>query len=422
MWVFTEIADSFDKTRGENEKWIDSELQPWVATTLYDDSPWYRNVGVWAAAGTLYSLNKFTTTVAAGFVDVLRLGDGVQEGGWGYGKDALRLLMVLGPAMRLGRYVLAGIQELDEGTTALRQLTRAGKSFPDALKEVPWAGNCGWVAAARMLRLTGNSPLAKLGHIAKAAGLEIDQTGGLSSVTQLDAPLRSLGAPTTVKAVQGMDGIADLLRQNPNSSVMFGVRWGKGMGHVLVATRNMFGGISILDRSGKMYATLADLANSYSGIQNATVDAAALLVKDSMVVRSLGTLPTLGNIISEALSGYLPDKALKGHDASPGQPATHAAAAAGGNGNGGNVVSRAAVRPEALSVEDGVLCVKPSSDRPVVCSITETKTYKVGRGEGLMAIAQRVYGDGSKWQLIASANGIKPPKYAIQQGQVLLIP
>src|SRR6202035_4669993 len=34
MWVFTEIADWFDKTRADNEKWIDSELQPWVATTL----------------------------------------------------------------------------------------------------------------------------------------------------------------------------------------------------------------------------------------------------------------------------------------------------------------------------------------------------------------------------------------------------
>src|SRR5579863_2217645 len=263
MWVFTDIADWFDNTRHSNEKWIDSQLQPWVATTLYDNSPWYRNVGVWAAAGTLYSLNKFTTTVAAGFVDVLRLGDGVQEGGWGYGKDALRLLMVVGPALRLGRYAIAGIQELDVGTTALRQLTRAGMSFQDALRAVPWAGNCGWVAAARMLRLTGNSPLAELSDVAKWAGMEVEQTGGLSSVTQLDAAMRFLGAPTAVKTVQGMEGVADLLNQNPSSSVMFGVRWlkdGDIVGHALVATRNLFGGISILDRSGKMFATLAELA------------------------------------------------------------------------------------------------------------------------------------------------------------------
>jgi hypothetical protein len=422
MWIFTDIADWFDNTRHSNEKWIDSELQPWVATTLYEDSPWYRNVGVWAAAGTLYSLNKFTTTVAAGFVDVLRLGDGVQEGGWGYGKDAMRLLMVVGPAMRLGRYAIAGIQELDVGTNALRQLTKAGMSFQDALKAVPWAGNCGWVAAARMLRLTGNSPLAELSDVAKAAGMEIEETGGLSSVTQLDAPMRFLGAPTAVKTVQGMDGIADLLSQNPSSSVMFGVRWGKGMGHVLVATRNLFGGISILDRSGKMFATLADLANSYPGIQNATVDAAALLVKDSMLVRSLGTLPTLGNIISEAVAGYPPDKAVTGPSAPPVQPATHAAAAASGSGSGGKAPSQAAVIPGTLTVDNYQVCSQLNSDMPVTCSPRQRKTYKVGVGEGLMAIAQRVYGDGSKWQLIASANGIRPPKYTIQQGQVLFIP
>src|SRR5262249_10565740 len=83
MWIFSKVADWFDKTRAENVAWIDRELQPWVATTLYDDSHWYRKVGVWTAAGTLHALNKFTTTVASGFVDVLRVEDGIRKGGWG---------------------------------------------------------------------------------------------------------------------------------------------------------------------------------------------------------------------------------------------------------------------------------------------------------------------------------------------------
>jgi len=37
-------------------------------------------------------------------------------------------------------------------------------------------------------------------------------------------------------------------------------------------------------------------------------------------------------------------------------------------------------------------------------------------------IAQRVYGDASKCPMIAAANGIKPPKYTIYTGQVLVIP
>ncbi len=424
MWIFTDIADWFDKTRHDNEKWIDSELQPWVATTLYDDSPWYRNVGVWTASGTLYALNKFTTTVAAGFVDVLRLGDGVQEGGWGYGKDALRLLMVVGPALRGARYVIAGIQELDVGSTALRQTMQAGASFDDAVRAVPWSGNCGWVAAARLLRLTGNGPLAELSDVARAAGMDVEETGGLRSVTDLDAPLRFLGAPTRTAAVKGMEGVAELLSKNPNSSVMFGVRWardGKTVGHALIATRNLFGGISILDRSGKIFASLADLASSYRGIQNATVDSAALLMDNSLLVRSLGTLPTMGNIVLQAASGHpLDPSSLVGTASTPQASANTSSAAAGANG--GRTPSAPTVTPGTLTVSTNTICAQMNSDMAVSCSTTETRTYKVGRGEGLSIIAQRVYGDASKWPVIASANGVKPPKYMIYPGQVLLIP
>jgi hypothetical protein len=425
MWVFTEIADWFDKTRADNEKWVDSELQPWVATTLYDDSPWYRNVGIWTASGTLYALNKFTTTVAAGFVDVLRLGDGVQEGGWGYGKDALRLLMVVGPALRGARYVIAGIQELDVGSTALRQAMQAGSSFPDAVRAVPWSGNCGWVAAARLLRLTGNGPLAELSDVARAAGMDVEETGGLKTVTDLNAPLRFLGAPTRTAAVNGMEGVADLLSKNPNSSVMFGVRWareGKTLGHALVATRNFFGGISILDRSGKMFASLAELATSYRGIENATVDSAALLMDNSLLVRSLGTLPTLGNIVTQAASEHSSDSAsVKAETASIPQPmATGTKPAAGATG--GQASSASTVTPGTLTVASNTFCSQMNSDVGVTCSTSQTKTYKVGRGEGLSIIALRVYGDASKWPRIASANGIKAPQYMIHPGQILLIP
>jgi hypothetical protein len=125
MWVLTKVADWFDQTRADNDAWVDQYLQPWVATTLYEDSPWYRNVGVWAASGVLYSLNKFTTTVASGFVDVLRVGDGMKERGWGYGKDALRILMILGPAVRGARYAVSLVPSDPYGS--LQLLENAGK-------------------------------------------------------------------------------------------------------------------------------------------------------------------------------------------------------------------------------------------------------------------------------------------------------
>ena len=49
------------------------------------------------------------------------------------------------------------------------------------------------------------------------------------------------------------------------------------------------------------------------------------------------------------------------------------------------------------------------------------RTYTVESGDSLWAIAERFYGDGSKYQVIADASGISNPDL-IQPGQVLTIP
>ena len=287
MWVFTEIADWFDKTRADNDAWIDSGLQPWVATTLYDDSPWYRNVGVWAAAGTLYSLNKFTTTVASGFVDVLRLGDGVQEGGWGYGKDALRLLMVIGPALRGARWAVSLIPAVDVS---------------------PAAGNCTWVAAARLLRLTGTRPLAQLGDVAAFSGLEAGETSG-AWPKELVPALRFLGANASEgKPIANMTDLAKVVGENPQGATLFSVNWSMGgnrVGHTLIAVRDLFGGLKIIDRTGRVVKSLAGLNDLYPGIGSAALDAGTVIADNSLVVKSLGAIPTLTNILSQGAADYL---------------------------------------------------------------------------------------------------------------------
>jgi hypothetical protein len=412
VWIFTEAADWFDKTRQDNEKWIDSELQPWVATTLYEDSPWYRNVGVWTASGTLYALNKFTTTVAAGFVDVLRLGDGVQEGGWGYGKDALRLLMVVGPALRAARWAVTLVAAVDE---------------------IPAAGNCSWIAATRIARWSGTKPLAVLGDVAKAQGLGgIGETGGAYADELLPA-LQNLGARASLvtKELNSLQDVAQVVAENPNGATMFSVEWqtgGQNVGHTLFAVRNVLGGMTIIDRSGMAVKNLAELQGLYSGIGSATVYGTSIVVDSSMLVRSIGTLPTLGNIISQASSGYPTDSPSLATGASPGaadskpQSASGRASAAAANGGSPNSGRSGVVTPGTLTVATNTICIQPNSDMPVSCLPSVSKTYQVGRGEGLSIIAQRVYGDPSKWQMIAAANGIKPPKYMIHPGQVLIIP
>lgn len=89
-------------------------------------------------------------------------------------------------------------------------------------------------------------------------------------------------------------------------------------------------------------------------------------------------------------------------DAPP--PAPEAAAEAAPAGG-----EAAAPEPEAAPVEP------PPPAEP------EARTYTVVSGDTLWAIAERFYGDGSKYQLIADASGIPNPDL-IQPGQVLTIP
>jgi hypothetical protein len=255
MWVFTEWANAFDKVKQDNEKALDSWLQEWVATTLQDDSPWYRNAAIYTTAGTAYAVNKLSTEVLGGFVDVLRLGDGVKEGGWGYGKDALRLLILAGPALRVGRYGIALVAAVDETAQV---------------------GNCSWIAGTRALRMTGTKHYARLGDLARATGITIPETGG-AFVNDLLFPMNNLGAEVRqLGTLSSIDEVFNAARVNPNGVVMFSVEWrlggtGAKVGHTLLATRGPFGVMRIIDRSGRVVSSLAELESSYSGIGQASV-------------------------------------------------------------------------------------------------------------------------------------------------------
>jgi hypothetical protein len=353
MWVFTEVADWFDKTRGDTDAIVDQNLQPWVASTLYEDHSWYRNAGVYFAAGTLYALNKFTTTVASGFVDVLRVGDGFKEGGWGYGKDALRLLMFVGPAFRGARYGLSLVKSVDIGGPI-----------------------CTWVAAARLLRLTGGwfKVSTKLSDVARNAGIGVEATGRIwprelvptlrlmgSNAKEVDLLAESgwstvnlfgKGAATTDKALR------QVVSANPNGAVMFSVRWttaaGESVGHTMVAFRDALGRFAILDRvGGSAVRSLAKLTGRYGAeFATATVDGAAVVVQDGIAVQSLNTVPTLLEIITHALNpqsappashsspsawgsqpGYGSSPGQGGDGSSPGQPGVGSSPGQPGNGS-----------------------------------------------------------------------------------------
>ena len=85
--ALSDLADWWDQQKRESE----AILTEWV-----QDNPQWWAVAV---AGTVQT----SMDLGAGFVDVLRFGQGMAEGGIkGVGKDALRLLMLLGPLGRAG--------------------------------------------------------------------------------------------------------------------------------------------------------------------------------------------------------------------------------------------------------------------------------------------------------------------------------
>src|SRR5439155_21395574 len=85
--ALSDLTDWWDQQKRESE----AILTEWV-----QDNPQWWAVAV---AGTVQT----SMDLGAGFVDVLRFGQGMAEGGIkGVGKDALRLLMLLGPLGRAG--------------------------------------------------------------------------------------------------------------------------------------------------------------------------------------------------------------------------------------------------------------------------------------------------------------------------------
>ncbi len=78
--------------------------------------------------------------------------------------------------------------------------------------------------------------------------------------------------------------------------------------------------------------------------------------------------------------------------------------------------------PVRNKVEDTPLVVARKEPKPPPPSVAHPKTYTVRKGEGIQAIAEKVYGDKSRWHEIMAANPqIKDPR-AIKPGQVLVVP
>lgn len=195
--------------------------------------------------------------LGAGMVDVLRIGEGVKRGGWGYARDGLRLLSVAGPFVRLGRLGMA------------------------RLVADPGGPLCASVAAAQALSRTGTAVFVRAEAIAAALNAEV------KSMSQLIPVLRRFGARCLPATVSSFDALKALVSQHTRSVVLIGIQWiqnGKWVGHAIYAYRNLAGRMVFADRTGKIVSSLAELENYYQGIGTATLANEAVILKNAILV------------------------------------------------------------------------------------------------------------------------------------------
>jgi nucleoid-associated protein YgaU len=394
MWFFTEIADGFDRMVHEDEVFLDKWGTEAAAKSL-------RNEGSFelAAAAITYAGFKFTTTVSKGFVDVLRLGDGVKKGGWGYGEDALRALVVVGPALRGARLVSGLVASVDANTSM---------------------GNCAWVAAARGARLSGRL-FASIKDIARSAGVAFSDTGGIWP-RQLAPALRSLGVDARIVLPEGkpafstMEEVLKAAARRRDGTLMFSINWVRNnttVGHALLARWGV-AGVRIIDRSGKVVRTLAELETSYPGISGARPVKEGLFIANSITTRALSTAPGLLNVLAVEVKPAIVT-------AAPPRPPP----APVGPGAVRSPPKPLATKQNMGRITVNTTCNAPNSDSLPICK--SYYTYRVEPGDSLSKIARYVYKDGGRWKVIYDANrdvlGPNPhdPR-ALKAGMELFIP
>jgi hypothetical protein len=239
-----ELANWWDKQKRESNR----ILEEWV-----QDNPQWWAIGIATATSTAMELG-------AGMVDTLRLGEGLAEGGVkGVAKDAMRLLVVVGPLARAGGLLgrLAQTQMIrlavtTKGVTGPCTFTAVN----NALAIARGAGRSLFITAHDAATALGKplSGLAKIGSRYKLAAW-IDDL--IPFLTKQGVRLRQLGVAKSVedivRAANSGDGV-----------VVFAIEWtdmaGKLHRHSMIAVRTL-AGVRYADYGGRFISTLADLAS-----------------------------------------------------------------------------------------------------------------------------------------------------------------
>lgn len=283
MWYLTDVAEWFEQKRNESNGILDS---------------WVENSGYSTGSMVTASAAKAVMSFGAGFVDLLRIGDGVKEGSLkGVGVDALRALAIF----PVGKAV---------------SLLKTARGIVPAKFVVDTGGpNCFWVASAKALRQVGQTYkgrlLVSVEDLARELKMPMSNLWVIPNLTTGLSYLKRLGVKSGV--VRTVSSHADIVRLLPMDGrvVMIVVRFSRPGGrdgyHAIYAFRTATGQIKYMDRtvgshSSVAYSRMEDLPKIYGYTSITPVEAAVL---DNFFAKTVGAgienffIPVLGVIAEE---------------------------------------------------------------------------------------------------------------------------
>lgn len=242
------------------------------------------------------------------FVDVLRLGNGLKEGGGrGIGSDSMRLLTGAGVAgaavSRLSRILV---------------LTQQAGTY-----------SCTWITTANALRQTGQRFFVSIAQLAQIAGVDLGavaKSGGrtIQQIKKLIEGLKKMGV--AVEAVEAhspeVNNLMDLLNARSSGALAFAIEYesgGRMFGHQMLATYSRLGGLTITDTTGRLIRSLGALHDAYPNAH--IISESLFFLRNTAIIggaQNAARAAGLGHLVIELLplalkssQGQLPSQNVK---------------------------------------------------------------------------------------------------------------
>jgi hypothetical protein len=249
--AISELADWWDKQKRASEailtEWVQENPQWWAI----------------AVAGTVQT----SMDLGQGLVDVLRFGEGAAEGGIkGYGKDALRLLVLLGPLARAGGMASRLINASQVGRLRLA-VQVAGVDGPCTFQAV---NNALSIVKGKNLFLTVEDMAAATGRAVKS--LTQTKSGLYQLGAWIDELVPTIRKFTMVREVKGLKNLSEVLdvARRVTGVTIFAIRATvKAAGgateellHSVIAVSKQAGKLQFADYGGKLVGSLEELVGN----------------------------------------------------------------------------------------------------------------------------------------------------------------